>query len=154
MVKAPGPCTLNRSSRHNWVEDEGGLPNYICQVASAIVRSGKTIDQAVPIAIATMARWAVGGGGVSDAVKARAAAALAEFEAKAAAAKAKGVAGVETDFDLSVADYQLALRITRWATFAAGSLTAANAADLAALVADATGPGNAAALAELLGEVN
>ena len=93
FVAAPGPCSLDRSSKHNWVEQQGGLPNYICQVARAIARGGKSLDSAIPIAIGTLKRWAAGGTTgkghkVSAAVQARAAAAIAEWEKKKAAAHA------------------------------------------------------------------
>lgn len=104
FVKAPGPCSLDRSAKHNWVEDVGGLPNYICQVARGIARGGRSLDSAIPIAIGTMKNWAAGNGDVSAAVRARAAAALAEWEEKRAKAKAmpnKGSAvdGVELSAD-------------------------------------------------------
>jgi 2'-5' RNA ligase len=88
FVKAPGPCTLNKSAKHNWVEDVGGLPNYICQVARGIARGGRTLDSAIPIAVGTIRNWAEGKGKVSAAVRARAAEAIAEWEAKRAKAKA------------------------------------------------------------------
>lgn len=91
FVKATGPCSLDRSAKHNWVEDVGGLPNYICQIARAIARGGRTIDAAIPMAINTVKKWAAGGGDVSPAVRARAAAAVAQWEAKKARARANGV---------------------------------------------------------------
>jgi 2'-5' RNA ligase len=103
FVKAPSPCSLDRSSKHNWVEDVGGLPNYICQVAQGIMKSGKSIDRAIPIAIGVMKNWAHGKGNVSAAVRARAAAALAEWDSKRARAKAKKNAAVE-DVTLSSED--------------------------------------------------
>jgi 2'-5' RNA ligase len=93
FVAAPGPCSLNRSPKHNWIEKQGGLPNYICQVARAVARGGKSLESAIPIAISTMKHWAAGGNHngkkVSPAVQARAAAALAEWEAKRAKAHAE-----------------------------------------------------------------
>jgi 2'-5' RNA ligase len=96
FVKAPGPCSLDRSPKHNWVEKEGGLPNYICQVARAVARGGHSLESAIPIAIATIKKWAAGGSSgngkkVSAAVQARAAAALAEWEAKKAKAHVTGL---------------------------------------------------------------
>jgi 2'-5' RNA ligase len=96
FVKAPGPCSLDRSPKHNWVEKEGGLPNYVCQVARAVARGGHSLESAIPIAIATIKKWAAGGSSgngktVSAAVQARAAAALAEWEAKKAKAHVTGL---------------------------------------------------------------
>lgn len=91
FVAAPGPCSLDRSAKHNWVEDVGGLPNYICQIARAVARGGKTLDSAIPIAVSTVKKWAAGAGNVSAAVRARAAAAVLEWEAKKARARANGV---------------------------------------------------------------
>jgi hypothetical protein len=116
FVKAAGPCSLNRSAKHNWVEDVGGLPNYICQIARAVARGGKSLDSAIPIAIATVKKWAAGGSSgngksVSPAVRARAAAAVAEWEAKRARAKAKKGAAVE-DVALSAEDEAIVERLT------------------------------------------
>jgi hypothetical protein len=99
FVKAPGPCSLDRSAKHNWVEDVGGLPNYVCQVARAVARGGRTLDSAIPIAIGTLKNWAAGKGNVSAAVRARAAAAIAEWEAKKARARANSVDPVTFEMD-------------------------------------------------------
>lgn len=88
FVKAPGPCSLNRSPKYNWVEKQGGLPNYICQVARGIAKGGRGLDSAIPIAIGVIRNWAEGKGEVSAAVRARAAEALAQWEAMRAKAKA------------------------------------------------------------------
>jgi hypothetical protein len=95
FVKAPGPCSLDRSAKHNWVEDAGGLPNYICQVARGVARGGKSLDASIPIAVATIKKWAAGGGDVSAAVRARAAEAVAAWEALKAKAHAKNASSVE-----------------------------------------------------------
>lgn len=83
-------CSLNKSSKHNWVEDEGGLPEYICEVARAIVRGGKDLESAIPIAISRIKVWA-SGKGVDSKTQAKAVKALAEWEKKKASAKAKRV---------------------------------------------------------------
>lgn len=109
-------CTLNRSSRHNWVEDVGGLPEYMCEVARAIERSGgHDLDSAIPIAISRCKIWSTGKG-VNAKTQAKAAKAIAEWEAKKARAAAKGaakkVAASEIiDSDLSVGADAL-LRLT------------------------------------------
>lgn len=83
-------CTLNKSSKHNWVEDEGGLPEYVCEVARAIARGGKDLESAIPIAISRIKVWATGKG-VDSKTQAKAAKAAAEWEKKKASAKAKRV---------------------------------------------------------------
>lgn len=72
---------LDRSPKKNWVENAGGLPKYIEDIALALERGGKKLEQAIPIAISRVKRWAAGLDGVSPAVKAKAAKALAEWEA-------------------------------------------------------------------------
>ncbi len=72
---------LDRSPKHNWVEDAGGLPPYIEQIALALERGGKSLKEAIPIAISRVKRWAAGGDGVSQVVQAKAAAAMAQWEA-------------------------------------------------------------------------
>lgn len=76
--------------RQNWVDEQGGLPKYIRMVAHAMQRKGHSESRAIAIAVATMKRWAAGGGNVSEKVQAAAAAALAEWEKMKAAAHAKG----------------------------------------------------------------
>ena len=96
LAKGAG-CSLAVSpgSQDNWIEraGKGGrggkLPNYICRVARAVMRSGKTRSQAISIAVATMKRWASGGGNVNADTRAKAAKALAQWEAL----KAKNAAG-------------------------------------------------------------
>lgn len=83
-------CSLNKSSKHNWVEDEGGLPEYVCEVARAIIRGGKDLESAIPIAISRIKVWATGKG-VDAKTQAKAAKAVAEWEKKKASAKAKRV---------------------------------------------------------------
>jgi hypothetical protein len=93
FVAAPGPCSLNRSPKHNWVEKVGGLPNYICQVARAIGRGAHSLDSAIPIAIGRIRDWSEGSGHVSAAVRGRAQAAIKEWDAKRAMAHAAGHIG-------------------------------------------------------------
>jgi hypothetical protein len=83
---------LDRSPKHNWVEDSGGLPPYVREIARSIEKSGKTLEQAIPIAISRIKVWAAGGDGVTAKTKAKAAAALAQWEALKGNSKAKGAA--------------------------------------------------------------
>lgn len=79
---------LNWSPRENWVEKFGDLPKYIEEVAIGIMKSGKTREQAIPIAISRIKRWAAGLDGVKADTVAKATVALAQWEALKAKAKA------------------------------------------------------------------
>lgn len=82
-------CSLDEHpTKSNWVEKAGGLPEYICEIARAIKRKGKSTSNAIQIAVGTVQRWARGQGGVDADTRAKAAAALASWEAKRAKAKA------------------------------------------------------------------
>lgn len=80
---------LNWSPKVNWVEKEGGLPRYIEKVAIGIMKSGKTREQAIPIAISRIKRWAAGLDNVNKDTQAKASAALAQWLAMRAKAKAR-----------------------------------------------------------------
>lgn len=83
-------CTLERSAKTNWVEEEGGLPEYICEVARAIAtKRGKSISNAIQIAIGTVKNWASGQGEVNADTRAKAARAVAEWTAMKTRAKAR-----------------------------------------------------------------
>lgn len=84
-------CSLNRSKGKNWVENEGGLPEYICQIARSIHKDGKPISMAIAIAVSQVKKWAAGGKDVDADTRAKAAKAVAEWEAMKAKAKAKKV---------------------------------------------------------------
>lgn len=95
-----GPCDsspFSASTTDNWVARVGGLPLYMRTVAKALVRAGHSESDAIATAVATMKRWAAGGGKVTAATRARAAKALAEWEAKKAAAHGKRDGGVVTE---------------------------------------------------------
>ena len=83
---------LNWSPRKNWVENENGLPRYIESVALGIMKSGKTREQAIPIAISRIKRWAAGLDGVTKKTQMKSAAALALWEKMKASARAKRLA--------------------------------------------------------------
>lgn len=57
------------------------LPNYIRNVAKALIRNGHDESSAIAMAVGTVKRWASGGGGVHPEVRAAAAKAVAEWEA-------------------------------------------------------------------------
>lgn len=79
---------LDESPKKNWVENSGGLPAYIEEVAKAIKKSGKTTSQAIAIAISRIKKWAVDP--KTDATtKAKAVKAVAQWEALRAKNKAR-----------------------------------------------------------------
>lgn len=84
-----GGCSLNRSPKSNWVEKDGGLPEYICRIARAINRSrGHSVSSSISIAVSRAKNWAAGGSHVTAPTRAKAAAAVAEWEALKARAHA------------------------------------------------------------------
>ena len=83
---------LNWSPRKNWAENENGLPRYIEEVSIGIMKSGKTREQAIPIAISRIKRWAAGLDGVKKDTQMKAIAALAKWEKMKASARAKRLA--------------------------------------------------------------
>ena len=79
----------------NWVDDVGGLPAYIRDIADSLMKRGYSESRAIATAVNTVKRWARGGparqggeGHVSAKTVAKAIAALAEWEAKKIRAKA------------------------------------------------------------------
>lgn len=92
-------CSLATSpgDKDNWVERTGSggsggkLPNYICRIARAIMRSGKGRSQAISIAVSRVKVWAAGGDDVTAKTRAKAAKAVAQWEAMKAKNKAKKV---------------------------------------------------------------
>ncbi len=88
------------------VQDQGGLPEYICVVARAIKRSGKSTSSAIAIAVSRIKKWAAGVGVDKD-TQAKAAKALAQWEKKKAAAKADNKAKMSYVDDLAMSDEDL-----------------------------------------------
>ena len=87
-----GPCSLAVApgKSDNWVEKEGGLPNYICHIAKALRdEKGMPTGRAIAIAVSRCKVWAAGGGDVDADTRAKAAAAIAQWEKKKAASHAK-----------------------------------------------------------------
>lgn len=73
---------LDRSPGKNWVEMTGRLPAYIEEIAKSIhEKRGMPLEQAIPIAIAQVKKWAAGGDDVNPDTRAKAAKAVAEWEA-------------------------------------------------------------------------
>ncbi|MDF2694842.1 MAG: putative actinophage protein, partial [Labilithrix sp.] len=84
-----------KASVYNWVDETGGLPAYIKEIAESLKKRGFAESKAIATAVNTVKRWAKGGsaskggkGKVTAATQAKAAAALAEWEANRAEAKA------------------------------------------------------------------
>lgn len=73
-------CSLNVSPKKNWVEKKGGLPPYVCRVARGIMRSGRSRQTAIQMAIGRVKVWAAGGGNVKADTRAKAAKAVAQWE--------------------------------------------------------------------------
>lgn len=86
-----GGCSLDSSPKKNWVEREGGLPNYICRIARAVMRSGKSKSQAIAIAVSRVKKWATGGDDVDADTRAKAAKAVAQWEKLKSSNKSKKV---------------------------------------------------------------
>ncbi len=82
-------CSLDRSPGKNWVENSGGLPEYICRIARAIHRSGHSISNSIQIAISRVKAWASGRDDVDPDTRAKAAKAVAQWEALKAKNKVK-----------------------------------------------------------------
>jgi hypothetical protein len=88
LVAAFAGCSLDEKPGSNWVQDAGGLPDYICRIARAIKRKGRTTGQAISIAVSRVKKWSTGVGVDSD-TQVKATAALAEWEKLKAKAHAK-----------------------------------------------------------------
>lgn len=80
LIAAFAGCSLDEKPGSNWVQDGGGLPAYICQIARAIKKSGKSTSQAIAIAVSRIKLWAGGGGDVDADTRAKAGKALAQWE--------------------------------------------------------------------------
>lgn len=100
VCTGPGPCDIHEiGPGPNWVTRVQGLPKYIRAIAHALLRSGYGEADAIKTAVATVKRWAAGGGKVTEATRQRAANAVAEWEEKKAEAHAtkKSIAEESTD---------------------------------------------------------
>lgn len=114
LIVAFAGCSLDESPGKNWVEKAGGLPDYICEIARAIKRTGKTTSQAIAIAVARVKKWATGIG-VDKNTQAKSAAAVAAWEklkgknkAKNAGKDAENVAASRSDHQvLCLSDYNM-----------------------------------------------
>jgi hypothetical protein len=100
-------CSLDEKPGSNWVQEAGGLPDYICRIAKAVKKTGKTTSSAIAIAISRVKKWAATG----DAdTKPKAAAALAEWEklkAKSHASSAASKIAATNVLNLAGPDYSM-----------------------------------------------
>lgn len=81
-------CTLDtHPGKSNWVEKNGGLPQYICEIAKDIVEGGKSISSAIAIAVGQVKKLAVKS--TNPEVKAKAVKAVAQWEMLKSKAHAK-----------------------------------------------------------------
>jgi hypothetical protein len=92
LVIAFAGCSLDEKPGSNWVQNVGGLPEYICRIARAVKKSGHSTSQAIAIAVGTAKRWAHGSGKVNASTRAKAAAAVADWERKKAQSHAQTAA--------------------------------------------------------------
>jgi hypothetical protein len=91
---------LDRSSKKNWVEQAGGLPDYIERIAKHLhYEKGMTISHAIATAVNVTKRMCASGDTnwpgmqqVNPKSRAQACKAVAEWEAKKAKTKAKSSA--------------------------------------------------------------
>lgn len=97
-------CSLDEKPGSNWVQDNGGLPTYICQLARAIKRSGHDTGEAIQLAVGTARNWASGQKNVTAKTRAKAAAAVAEWEALKARAHAHSAAKAAMSADGTLHD--------------------------------------------------
>ena len=81
MVALAAKGRLDWSPKKNWVENAGGLPKYIEDIALALIRDhGMDRSRAIATAVSRVKKWAAGGGDVNADTKAKAAAAVAQWE--------------------------------------------------------------------------
>lgn len=81
-------CSLDEHpGKSNWVQAGGGLPQYICEIARSIKKSGKDTSSAIAIAVGRVKMWATTS--KDPKVKAKAAAAVAQWEKLKSSAHAK-----------------------------------------------------------------
>lgn len=88
---------LDRSPRSNWVEEAGGLPDYIDRIANHLHNKGMPISQAIATGINAAKKMCSTGDlnwpglqNVNPGSRAQACAAVAKWESMKAAARAKG----------------------------------------------------------------
>jgi hypothetical protein len=112
LLLASSSASLDKSPKHNWVEDAGGLPPYVRKLARGIMKSGHSLSSAISIAISRIKVWAGGGGDVSADTRAKAAKALAQWE-KAKASSHVKLSYPEDDLEYVVLSHSFNTEIVR-----------------------------------------
>lgn len=92
LIVAFAGCSLDEKPGSNYVQDNGGLPDYICRIARAIKKTGKSTSQAIAIALSRTRKWAAGADNVDADTRAKSAKAIAEWDKLRAKSKAKTAA--------------------------------------------------------------
>ena len=90
----------------NWVEDVGGLPRYIKDIAKALMKTHGE-QGAYRLAVGIVKRWCRGEGEVSEKTRAKACKAVTEWEAKKARAHAKSEWEEPTDDEIIAATAEI-----------------------------------------------
>lgn len=93
-LELAGGCSLDESPGSNWVQKAGGLPDYICKVARAIKRSGKSTSTAIAMAISRIKAW-ISDPDTKPDTKAKCVAAIAQWKSLQAKAHMKNSADHE-----------------------------------------------------------
>lgn len=96
-VELSSRASLDRSPKKNWVEKSGSLPPYIREIAREVEKSGKSLSQAIAIAVSRVKKWAAGGDDIKADTKAKAAKALAQWDALKAKNAAKKLSLAHTE---------------------------------------------------------
>lgn len=109
---ASSDAPLDKSPKHNWVEDAGGLPPYVRKLARGIMKNGHDLSSAISIAIARIKVWAAGGSNVNADTRAKAVKALAQWES----AKAKNKVKLSYDDGTEKFDYLVLSNISSFDT--------------------------------------
>lgn len=82
-------CSLDtHPNKSNWVQKHHAIDEYLCTVCKAIMRSGKSISEAISIGVSRMKVWATGKG-VNKDTQAKAAKSIANWERARAEANSK-----------------------------------------------------------------
>ena len=90
--------SLDWSPKENWVDQNGGLPKYIEEIALALIRDhGMTRERAIATAVNRVKKWASGVGDVKADTRAKAAAAVVQWQALKAKAAAKRLKAAAKD---------------------------------------------------------
>lgn len=96
VVRLAGCSLAKTKAKDSWLEDiHESLPQYICEIGRALIRGGKSVSEAISIAISRCKVWAAGGDKVNAKTRTKAAAAISQWEAikaKAAVMKSKKAA--------------------------------------------------------------